>query len=168
MDVLIGYDYAGFHPEKERSSGHLLLLRNRFGRCIGGTHPSIRGSIKKPALGEVKPVHYVKGVKLEDFYNIENLGINCTPRCGGCKCGKCAPGSNNYTLKEEREFKSSSKKAFNTTSRTVVGSPNIPGSRIPTYYQITKGPLLAEFYLQSEDWEGIHNTRRSVRHRSKT
>ena len=47
----------------------------------------------------------MKGVKIEDFYNIENLGINCTPRCGGCKCGKCAPGSNNYTLKEERELK---------------------------------------------------------------
>ena len=47
----------------------------------------------------------MKGVKIEDFYNIENLGINCTPRCGGCKCGKCALGSNNYTLKEERELK---------------------------------------------------------------
>lgn len=99
------FDYAGFHPEKESSSEHLLLLRNRVGRCVGGTHPSIKESIRKTMLGGVKPAHYVKGVKIDDFYNIENLGINCTPSCGGCKCGKCAPGSNNYSLKEERELK---------------------------------------------------------------
>ncbi|KAJ7384836.1 hypothetical protein OS493_019513 [Desmophyllum pertusum] len=32
VDVLIGYEYADFHPQKEQSSGHLLLLENRFGR----------------------------------------------------------------------------------------------------------------------------------------
>ena len=37
--VLIGFEYAGFHPQKEQFSGHLLLLKNQFGRCIGGTHP---------------------------------------------------------------------------------------------------------------------------------
>ena len=39
VNVRVGYEYAGFHPQKEQSSGHLLLLSNRFGRCIGGTHP---------------------------------------------------------------------------------------------------------------------------------
>ena len=37
IDVLIGYEYAGFHPEREQNSEHLLLLKNRFRRCIGGT-----------------------------------------------------------------------------------------------------------------------------------
>ena len=41
---------------------------------------------------------------MEDFYNIENLGIECSPRCGGCKCGKCSLGSKNYTIKEEKEL----------------------------------------------------------------
>lgn len=41
---------------------------------------------------------------MEDFYNLENLGIECTPRCGGCKCGRCPLGSKNYTIKEEREL----------------------------------------------------------------
>ena len=39
VDVLIGYDYAGFHPEKESSSGHLLLLRNRFGAALAELTP---------------------------------------------------------------------------------------------------------------------------------
>ena len=41
---------------------------------------------------------------MEDFYNIENLGIECSPRCGGCKCRKCSLGSKNYTIKEEKEL----------------------------------------------------------------
>ena len=48
-------------------------------------------------LREVSP-------SVEDFYKIENLGIECKPRCGGCKCGRCPLGSKNYTLKEEREL----------------------------------------------------------------
>ena len=28
VDMLIGYEYAGYHPVKEQKSGHLLLLRN--------------------------------------------------------------------------------------------------------------------------------------------
>lgn len=41
---------------------------------------------------------------VQDFYNIENLGIECIQRCGGCKCGKCSLGSKNYTIKVEKEL----------------------------------------------------------------
>ena len=43
--------------------------------------------------------------RVEDFYEIENLGIECTPRCGGCKCGKCSLRSKDFTIKEEKELK---------------------------------------------------------------
>ena len=39
VDVLIGYKYSAYHPEREQNIGHLVLLKNRFGRCVGGTHP---------------------------------------------------------------------------------------------------------------------------------
>lgn len=42
VDALIGFEYAGFHPQKKQSSEHLLLLKNRFGRCIGRTHSEIK------------------------------------------------------------------------------------------------------------------------------
>ena len=42
VDVLIGYGYAGYHPVPEQKSGHLLLLRNRFGSCLGGTHAELK------------------------------------------------------------------------------------------------------------------------------
>ena len=37
VDVLIGYEYAAYHPQRTQNVGHLLLLQNRFGLCIGGT-----------------------------------------------------------------------------------------------------------------------------------
>lgn len=43
-------------------------------------------------------------IKVEDFYKIENLGVECVPRCGSCKCGHCAVGSRNYSIKEEKEL----------------------------------------------------------------
>ena len=103
IDVLIGYDYAGLHPEMQNRSGHLLLLKNRFGFCIGGTHPAIEENAECFKYN-VAHVNHVRGIELSDFYKIENLGVECTPRCGGCKCGKCPPGSKNYTLKEEKEL----------------------------------------------------------------
>ena len=90
VDVLIGYEYAGFHPQKEQSSGHLLLLKNRFSRCIGGTHQQIKTTKDRYELNDVQVLH-ISSPSVEDFYNIENLGIECTPRCGGCK-EKMPPG----------------------------------------------------------------------------
>ena len=49
-------------------------------------------------------VHHVAELKIEDFYNTENLEVECMPCCGGCKCGKCPLGEKNYSLKEEKEL----------------------------------------------------------------
>ena len=43
-------------------------------------------------------------VRVEDFYNIGNFGIGCTPCCSGCKWGKCSLGTQNFTIKEEKEL----------------------------------------------------------------
>ena len=74
VDVLIGYEYASYHPQNEQSSGHLVLLRNRFGRCIGGTHPTIREKSTSQQLHQIKVNTAI--ARIEDFYNIENLGID--------------------------------------------------------------------------------------------
>ena len=119
VDVLIGYEYAAYHPQKEQTSDHLLLLKNRFGRCIGGMHPSMKETSVHCNIKCVKVNTAI--VKVEDFYNIENLGIECKPRCGGCKCGHCALGSKNYTIKEERKLKLiKDKLEYNTEERRWV------------------------------------------------
>ena len=77
VDVLIGFEYAGFHPQTEQSSEHLLLLKNRFGKCIGGTHPQIKETNERHELNSVQVLHSTSST-VEDFYNIENLGIECS------------------------------------------------------------------------------------------
>ena len=74
VDVLIGYEYASYHPQNEESSGHLVLLRSCFGRCIGGTHPTIREQSTSHQLHQIKVNTAI--ARIEDFYNIENLGID--------------------------------------------------------------------------------------------
>ena len=104
VDVLIGYEYAAYHPEREQNVGHLILLKNRFGRCVGGTHPLLKEVYMTHNLGNARVNTIVGKVNIEDFYNIEALGVQCKPKCGGCKCGKCSLGAKDYTIKEEREL----------------------------------------------------------------
>ena len=54
VDVLIGYEYAAYHPEREQNVGHLILLKNRFGRCVGGTHPLLKEVYMTHNLGNAK------------------------------------------------------------------------------------------------------------------
>ena len=104
VDVLIGYEYAGYHPVKEQAVAHLLLLTNRFGKCLGGSHPDLNETTKRMVKNAVL-IHHVAGIKVEDFYKIEAMGVECTPKCGGCRCGHCPAGGKDYTLKEEQELK---------------------------------------------------------------
>jgi len=90
-----------YHPQSEQTSGH-LLLKKRFGRCIGGTHPSIKETTRNHTRDHINVNTAI--VRVNDFYNIENLGIGCSPHCGGCKCGKSSLGAQNFTIKEEKEL----------------------------------------------------------------
>jgi hypothetical protein len=45
----------------------------------------------------------IKGY-LGRFFNVENLGTECTPKCGGCKCGKCPTRGKEFTIQEELEL----------------------------------------------------------------
>ena len=103
IDVLIGFEYAGYHPVREQSSGHLLVMCNRFGKCLCGYHRSLNEGTRK--LVQHVTIHHIRQIKVDDFYNIESMGVDCNPKCGGCKCGHCPLGSKSYTLKEERELK---------------------------------------------------------------
>ena len=99
VDLLVGFDYAAWHPIKEQAVEHLLILSNIFGKCIGGCHPYVSECTGKKVI-DVSVSH----VSLSEFFTIESLGVECNPKCGSCRCGKCAIGGKNYTLKEEREL----------------------------------------------------------------
>ena len=41
IEVLIGFNYALLHPRVSQASNNLMLLENRFGKCIGGSLQTI-------------------------------------------------------------------------------------------------------------------------------
>ena len=102
IDILIGFEYAGFHPSRIQSNGHLLIMENQFGRCLSGSHSSVTEKTVKFVQHAV--IHHAKGVNLETFFDVEGLGVTCSPKCGSCRCGKCAIGEKDFTIKEEREL----------------------------------------------------------------
>ena len=95
VHVLIGYEYAAIHPVVQEASGNLVLLVNKFGKCLGGSHPRLYEETYKGNFS----VHHVSiDARIEDFCRIEALGITSSPACGNCRCGKCLIGSHNYSL----------------------------------------------------------------------
>lgn len=108
VDLLIGLQFAAYHPVCLRKEGHLLLYQNQFGFTIGGCHPEIteRTIINDSCLQiQASIVMHTQSVTDGSFFDIESLGVTCSPRCGGCKCGKCHPGGKDMSLQEESEYK---------------------------------------------------------------
>ena len=103
VDLLIGYEYAGYHPTRLKAVDHLVVLENRFGKCLGGTHPAIKERTKR-VITAAAMIHHVSTCRLDEFLRLESMGVECNPRCGSCRCGKCPIGSKDFTLKEEREL----------------------------------------------------------------
>ena len=70
VDVLIGYQYAAYHPQKEQNNGHLLLLENRFGKCVGGSHPMIKETTQRLNKIVDAKIHLVDTISINDFYRM--------------------------------------------------------------------------------------------------
>ena len=50
--------------------GHLALLKNRFGRCVGGTHPLLKEMCMAHDLRNARVNTIVSKVNIDDFYTI--------------------------------------------------------------------------------------------------
>ena len=115
VGLLIGTDCCTLLPNKVAQIDNLQLMKNQFGYCLRGSHPSfgptsdnvckiitsIGGIIKRE---DVILIGTNVDKMLESFLNIESLGTACNPKCGNCQCKQCPVGTNNYTIKEEREL----------------------------------------------------------------
>lgn len=115
IDLLIGLDYCVLIPKVVKPVGNLQLMHNNFGYCIRGylgplPHNSDQLHAKVNHIACLQSDEYlIKSKKnigrmMECFFMSEELGIACSPKCGGCRCGKCSL-KGHMTLKEEKELK---------------------------------------------------------------
>ncbi len=121
-DILIGMQYAAFHPTRIDNRDHLLLTESRYGYAIAGSHMMIK---KYPENVVQHAVVLHATASLDSLYSIENLGVSCHPKCGSCKCGKCHLGGKNMSIIEEQECTLivSKMKFQKNTGRFIAGYP---------------------------------------------
>ena len=72
VDLLFGFDCAAYHPVSVECVGHLLLMKNRFGYIIAGSHPSVNETAQKLVKHAV--VLYLE-TQIDQFHSIESLGV---------------------------------------------------------------------------------------------
>ena len=114
IDLLVGTDHCELLPRVVRVNGNLQLLENAFGFSVRGSHPFLRKEVNDVHHIHIKTHHFAGLTQVGDlmiesnsslkssldhFFSIESLGTDCVPRCGGCRCGRCPIGSNNYSIK---------------------------------------------------------------------
>ena len=108
IDVLIGQQYAGLHPVRISSNGHLVLMENEFGLVVAGicslAKTDTEVSHEYTDIREAVVMHVDIQSSPLDFFEIEGLGVSCQPKCGGCRCGSCHPGGKSMSLQEEKEY----------------------------------------------------------------
>ena len=101
VDLLIGTDCCMLLPEKVAEVGNLQLMKNNFGYCLRGKHELLKTVANTCNLVYI---HFTSGLisrnntddllivnksliqtELRKFFEIESMGTECSPKCGGCK-----------------------------------------------------------------------------------
>ena len=124
IDILISMRNSSHHPSPIKILGDMTLYEGVYGKVFGGSDPNLKFTPHQksyPALmievdrrmthtmrTAVKSATLVSSAKMEreflDYFKHDNIGVECNPRCGGCKCGQCPIGSKPMSLKDEREY----------------------------------------------------------------
>ena len=108
VDMLIGHDYLGLHPKREiyNSGDHLSVMEGVFGKCIFGSHPRLQEQTNFITQAGTTWVTSLlsrsKEAQLDRYILGEELATTTTPKCGGCRCGKCPSPGHNFSFKEEQ------------------------------------------------------------------
>lgn len=116
VDILLGTDQFSLHPKQELdcSGENLSIMGGELGICLVGTHakftePTQINHDHHPQTLHLQTHHtsvrreHPAFHQAENFIAGEELGTECHPRCGGCKCGKCPLPGHDLSFKEEQE-----------------------------------------------------------------
>ena len=127
IDLLLSMRQNHLHPQPVRTKDCITLYEGKLGKVFGGSDPGLVFSpytmsypLSVHQVSNVNTVHaytmkamvreatYTTPAKTEkeilEFFYEENIGVECNPRCGGCKCGRCPTGAKQMLIKDERDY----------------------------------------------------------------
>ena len=129
VDYLIGLGKASWQPQRVQKAlmgGDFWIWENRFGTCVGGSHPMVTSftsrsdnlyTVLKVITEEVSDLEQLRiptcsaflaknaPADSSDFFAREQLATVVEPKCGSCRCGKCPIPGSRYSFREEMELK---------------------------------------------------------------
>ena len=132
IDLLLSMRHNFLHPKPVKSIGGMILYDGILGKVFGGSDPHLvftphRSSypssvhlLHQSASSMVYRSHAMRTVVKEAAYTLstrsdreflnyfqeESIGVECNPKCGGCRCGKCATGAKQMSIRDERLYDS--------------------------------------------------------------
>ena len=162
IDLLLSMRHNFLHPKPVLSIDGMTLYDGQLGKVLGGSYPdlvftpfkaSYPSSVHILHQSVVSTVHrsnvmrtivkeavYTASAKTDreflNYFKEESIGVECNPRCGGCKCGKCATGAKPMSIKDEKlyeEFK-------NLMHLDLIGTSDDPGPYWRTQFPWTVEP----------------------------
>ena len=89
---------------------NLSVMKGELGVCVVGCHPELKENLTLyHSSAVITSSHHIRSehpafAKPDSFFIGEEMGIECRPRCGGCKCGKCPVPGHNLSFREEQEL----------------------------------------------------------------
>ena len=129
IELLISIQSGHLHPSYPNPvvNGGMRLVSGPLGKVFGGSCPELRFNqvsfacplvtaqvdnvcpIRSTTMKcEVRQAIYTTPLKTDreilNFFNEEQIGVHCTPRCGDCRCGTCAIGSKQMSIKDEMDY----------------------------------------------------------------
>ena len=129
IDLLISMRQNFLHPKPVKTIDQLILYDGPLGKVFGGQDPDLEFNPHEICVPKsvhlctteassthqahtmktmVRQATYTTPLKTEKellkFFYEENSGVECSPRCGGCRCGKCATGAKQMSIKDERDY----------------------------------------------------------------
>ena len=130
IDLLLSMRQNHLHPTSVSTVEGVTLYRGRFGMVLGGSDPDLVFTpysmscptsvhlVHHTSLTTVhhantmrammKEAEYTTAARTDreflDYFKEEAIGVECVPKCGGCKCGKCPTGAKQMSIKDEEEY----------------------------------------------------------------
>ena len=133
IELLISTREGRLAPQRMMRCGDLVLWDGPLGKTVSGVHPDLFEDIEVTARNSsthfacsmrtesrrVEVLHNVcsegkssvkvgttaaSNAEIVKWLQWDSIGAACDPVCGGCRCGKCAPGGKEMSLADEREL----------------------------------------------------------------
>ena len=161
IELLISMRSGHLHPCEADSivRGGMKLASGPLGKVFGGTcsdlmfNPTHLACPTTAVQIDNRPLSHSKCMKsvvrqavyttplrtdkeILNFFNEEQIGVHCQPKCGGCKCGACVLGNKQMSLKDERDYE----RFRSLMYLDVAGTKEDPGPYWRTEYPWTIEP----------------------------